>query len=62
MLISVGSVVAMVNGNAVAPPSSTVSGHPLSSDPIAVSDATALSSVQQVARNTFKGQCACIVD
>ena len=48
VLISVGSVVAMVNSNAVAPPSSTVSGHPLSSDPIAVSDATALSSIQQV--------------
>ncbi len=47
-LISVGSVVAMVNGNAVAPAPSTVSGHPLSSDPIAVSDATALSSIQQV--------------
>ncbi len=48
VLISVGSVVAMVNGNAVAPAPWTVSGHPLSSDPIAVSDATALSSIQQV--------------
>lgn len=48
VLISVGSVVAMVNSNAVAPPASTVSGHPLASDPIAVSDATALSSIQQV--------------
>ena len=48
VLISVGSVVAMVNNNAVAPNPSTVSGHPLSSDPIAVSDATALSSIQQV--------------
>ena len=42
------SVVAMVNSNAVAPSPSTVSGHPLASDPIAVSDATALSSIQQV--------------
>jgi hypothetical protein len=48
VLISVGSVVAMVNDFAVAPPSSTISGHPLSSDPIAVSDALALSSIQQV--------------
>ncbi|WP_103931829.1 hypothetical protein [Bryocella elongata] len=48
VLISVGSVVAMVNSNAVAPPPDTVSGHPLASDPIAVSDATALSSIQQV--------------
>jgi hypothetical protein len=48
VLISVGSVVAMVNSNAVAPAPSTVSGHPLSVDPIAVSDATALSSIQQV--------------
>lgn len=48
VLISVGSVVAMVNSFAVAPPPSTVSGHPLASDPIAVSDATALSSIQQV--------------
>lgn len=48
VLISVGSVVAMINSNATAPPPSTVSGHPLSSDPIAVSDATALSSIQQV--------------
>ncbi len=48
VLISVGSVVAMVNGNAVAPAPWTISGHPLSSDPIAVSDATALSSIQQV--------------
>ncbi|SNT42646.1 hypothetical protein SAMN05421770_11411 [Granulicella rosea] len=48
VLISVGSVVAMVNGGAVAPAPSTVSGHPLASDPIAVSDATALSSIQQV--------------
>ncbi len=48
VLISVGSVAAMVNGNAVAPAPWTVSGHPLSSDPIAVSDATALSSIQQV--------------
>ena len=48
VLISVGSVVAMVNNFAVAPPSSTISGHPLSSDPIAVSDALALSSIQQV--------------
>ena len=48
VLISVGSVAAMVNGNAVVPPAYTVSGHPLASDPIAVSDATALSSIQQV--------------
>jgi len=48
VLISVGSVVAMVNSNAVAPPSFSISGHPLSSDPIAVSDAVALSSIQQV--------------
>ncbi len=48
VLISVASVVAMVNSNAVAPSPSTVSGHPLASDPIAVSDATALSSIQQV--------------
>ena len=48
VLISVGSVAAMVNGNAVAPPAYTVSGHPLASDPIAVSDATALSSIPQV--------------
>lgn len=48
VLISVGSVVAMVNNNAVAPPAFSVSGHPLASDPIAVSDATALSSIQQV--------------
>ncbi len=48
VLISVASVVAMVNSNAVAPAPSTVSGHPLASDPIAVSDATALSSIQQV--------------
>ncbi len=48
VLISVGSVVAMVNGNSVAPPAYTISGHPLASDPIAVSDATALSSIQQV--------------
>ncbi len=48
VLISVGSVAAMVNGNAVAPAPWTISGHPLSSDPIAVSDATALSSIQQV--------------
>ena len=48
VMISVGSVVAMVNSNAVAPAPSTVSGHPLASDPIAVSDATALSSIQQV--------------
>ncbi len=48
VMISVGSVVAMVNSNAVAPDPYTVSGHPLSSDPIAVSDATAISSIQQV--------------
>jgi len=48
VLISVGSVVAMVNNFSVAPPASTISGHPLSSDPIAVSDALALSSIQQV--------------
>ncbi|ADW70842.1 hypothetical protein [Granulicella tundricola] len=48
VMISVGSVVAMVNSNAVAPAPFTVSGHPLASDPIAVSDATALSSIQQV--------------
>jgi hypothetical protein len=48
ILISVGSVVAMVNSNAVAPPPDTISGHPLASDPIAVSDAQALSSIQQV--------------
>jgi len=48
VLVSVGSVVAMVNGNSVAPPPDTVSGHPLSLDPIAVSDAVALSSIQQV--------------
>ncbi len=48
VLISVGSVVAMVNSFAVAPPANSVSGHPLSSDPIAVSDATALSAIQQV--------------
>jgi len=48
VLISVGSVVAMVNSFAVAPPANTVSGHPLSSDPIAVSDAVAMSAIQQV--------------
>ncbi len=48
VLISVGSVVAMVNSFAVAPPSNSVSGHPLSSDPISISDAMALSSIQQV--------------
>ena len=48
VLISVGSVVAMVNGNAIVPGPSTIGGHPLSSDPIAVSDATALSSIQGV--------------
>ncbi len=55
VLISVGSVVAMVNGNAVAPPAYTISGHPLASDPIAVSDATALSSIQQVLSTRLKG-------
>lgn len=48
VLISVASVVAMVNSNAVAPAPSSVSGHPLALDPIAISDATALSSIQQV--------------
>jgi hypothetical protein len=48
VLISVGSVAAMVNSFAVLPPANSVSGHPLSSDPIAVSDATALSAIQQV--------------
>ncbi|WP_263375474.1 hypothetical protein [Granulicella aggregans] len=48
VLISVASVVAMVNSNAVAPNPSSVSGHPLALDPIAISDATALSSIQQV--------------
>ena len=48
VLISVGNVVAMVNSNAVAPAPFTISGHPLASDPIAVSDAQAMSSIQQV--------------
>jgi hypothetical protein len=48
VLISVASVVAMVNSNAVAPAPSSVSGHPLALDPIAISDANALSSIQQV--------------
>jgi hypothetical protein len=47
-LISMGNVVAMVNSNAIAPAPFTISGHPLASDPIAVSDAQAMSSVQQV--------------
>jgi hypothetical protein len=48
VLISVGNVVAMVNSNAIAPAPFTISGHPLASDPIAVSDAQAMSSIQQV--------------
>jgi hypothetical protein len=47
-LISMGNVVAMVNSNAIAPAPFTISGHPLASDPIAVSDAQAMSSIQQV--------------
>jgi hypothetical protein len=47
-LITMGNVVAMVNSNAIAPAPFTISGHPLSSDPIAVSDAQAMSSIQQV--------------
>ncbi|MGA7156715.1 MAG: hypothetical protein WBY53_07715 [Acidobacteriaceae bacterium] len=47
-LISVGNVVAMVNNGAIAPAPFTISGHPLASDPIAVSDAQAMSTIQQV--------------
>jgi hypothetical protein len=48
VLISVGNVVAMVNSNAIAPAPFTIGGHPLASDPVAVSDAQAMSSIQQV--------------
>jgi hypothetical protein len=48
VLISVGNVVAMVNNGAIAPAPFTISGHPLASDPIAVSDAQAMSTIQQV--------------
>jgi hypothetical protein len=48
VLISVGSVVALVSSQTDAADAGSVGGHPLSVDPIALSDAVAISNVQQV--------------
>ena len=48
VLISVGSVVAMNPQDTDPADASSVGGHPLSTDPIALSDAVAISGIQQV--------------
>jgi hypothetical protein len=48
VLISVGSVVAMVQPDSDPVDAKSVGGHPLSADPIALSDAVAISGLQQV--------------